>query len=196
MPGRGRLPTKGSHEDKTPRVARNPLPAWAAALSGTTGDLRSHTSSLSSTSVNGILMTMEKHYAKRGHVSHGGGVLRLQYTEPRSVSNKPLVLGMWVLTSETRLRNHPTSYKICLSPSKTLVGVSISGSAISDQLAHQADFTFLSASPEEAYLKRLEPLQGTLAALPLPSSISLPISLHFARFFSSFCHSFSQNGWL
>lgn len=108
VPGRGRLPTKGSHEDKTPRVARNPLPAWAAALSGTTGDLRSHTSSLSSTSVNGMLMTMEKHYAKRGHVSHGGGALRLQYTEPLSASNKPLVLGMWVLTSETRLRNHPT----------------------------------------------------------------------------------------
>ena len=44
-------------------------------------------------------MTMEKRCAEDGHISHGGGVLCLQYIEPQPASNKPLMLDMWMLTS-------------------------------------------------------------------------------------------------
>lgn len=86
-----RLPTEGTNEDKTPRVAGCSLLTPALALSGATNNLFSHTLPLSPTAVNGILM-MGKYCAEVGHISQSSGVLYLQYLEL-------LMLALWVLTS-------------------------------------------------------------------------------------------------
>lgn len=70
---------------------------------------------------------MEKCCAKDGHISHGGGVLCPQYI---SLQVKSLMLDRWDAYKLNQARK--LSYKICLSPLKTLVGVSTSGSAISE----------------------------------------------------------------
>lgn len=131
-----RLPTEGTSEDETPLVAGCSSLTSAVALSGVTNNLFSHTLPLSSTAVNGILMMTGKCCVEVGHISQSCSVLCLQYLERQAASNKNLSVGAYKL-------NHAqeSSYKICLSPLKTILGVSISGSTIPDTalLDHQAD---------------------------------------------------------